>query len=71
MAEIKQGPLRRAFSIGAEMKRKLTLEEVALYKLRRYKCDYKRLMTEPIGAAERHGKRQPAVHKLHRKDEPA
>ena len=56
MAEIKQGPLRRAFSIGAEMKRKLTLEEVALYKLRRYKCDYSKLMTERIGAAERHGK---------------
>lgn len=38
------------------MKRKLTHEEVALYKLRRYKCDYRRLMTEPIGAADRHGK---------------
>lgn len=58
MAEIK-GPLRRAFSFGAEMKRKLTLEEVALYKLRVYKCDYKRLMTERIGAAERHGKPKP------------
>lgn len=56
MAEINQGPLRRAFSIGAEMKRKLTLEEVALYKLRRYKCDYWKLMTERIGAADRHGK---------------
>lgn len=56
MAEINQGPLRRALSFGAEMKRKLTLEEVALYKLRVYKCDYRRLMTEPIGAAERHGK---------------
>ena len=53
------------------MKRKLTHEEVALYKLRRYKCDYGKLMTERIGAAERHGKRQPAVHELHRKDEPA
>lgn len=38
------------------MKRKLTLEEVALYKLRRYKCDYSKLMTERIGAADRHGK---------------
>lgn len=56
MAEINQGPLRRAFSFGAEMKRKLTHEEVALYKLRRYKCDYRRLMSEPIGAADRHGK---------------
>lgn len=56
MAEINQGPLRRAFSFGAEMKRKLTLEEVALYKLRRYKCDYSKLMTERIGAADRHGK---------------
>lgn len=56
MAEINQGPLRRALSFGAEMKRKLTLEEVALYKLRVYKCDYKKLMTERIGAADRHGK---------------
>ncbi|MBO7675877.1 MAG: hypothetical protein J6S63_12860 [Atopobiaceae bacterium] len=38
------------------MKRKLTLEEVALYKLRVYKCDYRKLMTERIGAADRHGK---------------
>lgn len=51
-----EAPLRRGFSIGAEMKRKLTHEEVALYKLRRYKCDYRRLMSEPIGAADRHGK---------------
>ena len=55
-----EAPLRRGFFVfGAEMKRKLTHEEVALYKLRRYKCDYRRLMSEPIGAADRHGK-QPA-----------
>ncbi len=53
------------------MKRKLTHEEVALYKLRRYKCDYRRLMSEPIGAADRHGKQQPEVRELHRKGEPA
>ena len=41
------------------MKRKLSIAEVAEYKLRRYKCDYSKLMQERIGAADRHGK-QPA-----------
>lgn len=57
-----EAPLRRGFFVfGAEMKRKLTHEEVALYKLRRYKCDYRRLMSEPIGAADRHGKGEPEI----------
>lgn len=38
------------------MKRRLTLEEVDLYKLRIYKCDYKRIMQERIGAGDRQGK---------------
>ena len=38
------------------MKRKLSIAEVAEYKLRRYKCDYSKLMQERIGAADRHGK---------------
>ena len=38
------------------MKRRLSLAEVAEYKLKRYKCDYAKLMQERIGAAERHGK---------------
>lgn len=42
------------------MKRKLTIAEVAVYKIKRYKCDYSKLMQERIGAADRHGK-QPEV----------
>ena len=38
------------------MKRKLTIAEVAIYKLKRYRCDYAKLMQERIGAADRHGK---------------
>ena len=53
-------PSGRPFLLGGDMKRKLTIAEVAEYKLKRYKCDYAKLMQERIGAADRHGK-QPEV----------
>ena len=42
--------------MGGDMKRRLSIAEVAEYKLKRYKCDYAKLMQERIGAADRHGK---------------